>query len=64
MRSTTQIFGVTRHRYGISALVHQSFIGEAGGGVAKCHPRIQASSRYPSDQRRLGTKRDSEKLDG
>ena len=59
MRSTTHIFEVTRHQYGISARIPQSFRGETSGGVAKCQPRTQASSRYPSDQRRLGTERDS-----
>ena len=35
--STTQIWIVTSHRYGISALVAQtSFRGETSGGVAKC----------------------------
>ena len=37
IRSTTQIWVVTRHQYGISALVSQtSFRGETTGGVAKC----------------------------
>ena len=37
IRSTTQIFVVTRHQYGISALVSQaSFRGETSGGVSKC----------------------------
>ena len=37
IRSTTQIWVVTRHQYGISALVSQtSFHGETSGGVAKC----------------------------
>ena len=37
IRSTTQIWVVTRHQYGISALVSQtSFGGETSGGVAKC----------------------------
>jgi len=36
IRSTTQIWVVTRHQYRISALVSQtSFGGETGGGVAK-----------------------------
>ena len=35
--STTQIWVVTRHQYGISVLITQmSFGGEAGGSVAKC----------------------------
>ena len=35
-----QIWVVTRHQYGISALVFQtSFRGETSGGVAKC-PRV------------------------
>ena len=37
MRSTTQIWVVTRHQYGISVLVSQtSFGGETSGSVAKC----------------------------
>ena len=37
IRSTTQIWVVTRHQYGISALVSQtSFGGETRGNVAKC----------------------------
>ena len=37
IRSTTQIWAVTRHQYGISALVSQtSFGGKATGSVAKC----------------------------
>ena len=37
IRSTNQIWVLTRHQYGISALVSQtSFRGETIGGVAKC----------------------------
>ena len=37
VRSSTQIWVVTHHQYGISALVSQtSFCGETVGGVAKC----------------------------
>ena len=37
IRATTQIWAVTRHQYGISALVSQmSFRGETSGDVAKC----------------------------
>ena len=37
IRSTTQIWVVTRHQYGISALVSRmSFGGETSGSVAKC----------------------------
>ena len=37
IRSTTQVWVVTRHQSGISALVSQtSFRGETSGGVAKC----------------------------
>ena len=37
IRNTTQNWVVTRHQYGISALVSQtSFHGESSGGVAKC----------------------------
>ena len=46
IRSTrTQIWVVTRHQYGISALVSQtSFGGETSGGVAKCRLFSQATS--------------------
>ena len=41
--STTQTWVVTRHQYGISALVSQtSFSGETSGGVAKCRLFSQA----------------------
>ena len=44
IRSASQIWVVTRHLYGISALVSQvSFRGEAGGDVAKCRLFCQAS---------------------
>ena len=37
IRSTTQICVVTRHQYGICALISQtSFGGETSGNVAKC----------------------------
>ena len=43
IRSTTQIWVVTRHQYGISALVSQtSFGGETSGSVAKCRLFSQA----------------------
>ena len=43
IRSTTQIWVVTRHQYGISALVSQtSFRGETSGSVAKCRLFSQA----------------------
>ena len=46
IRSTTQIWVVTRHQYGISALVPQtSFGGETSGCVAKCRLFSQASVR-------------------
>ena len=44
IRSTTQIWVVTRHQYGISALVSQtSFGGETSGSVAKCRLFSQAT---------------------
>ena len=44
IRSTTQIFVVTRHQYGISALVSQtSFRRETSGGVSKCRLFSQAT---------------------
>ena len=43
IRSTTQIWVVTRYQYGISALVSQtSFRGETSGGVEKCRLFSQA----------------------
>ena len=37
IRSTTEIWVVTRHQYGISALVSQtSFHGDTSGSVTKC----------------------------
>ena len=42
--STTQIWVVTRHQYGISALVSQtSFGGKTSGSVTKCRLFSQAS---------------------
>ena len=42
-RNTTQIWEVTRHQYGISALVSRtSFGGETSGSVAKCRLFSQA----------------------
>ena len=44
IKSITQIWVVTRHQYGISALVSQtSFRGETSGGVAKCRLFSQAT---------------------
>ena len=43
IRSTTQIWVVTRHQYGISAFVSQtSFGGETSGSVVKCRLFSQA----------------------
>ena len=45
IRSTTQIWVVTRHQYGISALVSQtSFGGETSGDVAKGRLFFQADT--------------------
>ena len=45
IRSTAQIWVVTRHQYGISALVSQtSFGGETSGDVAKCRLFSQAKA--------------------
>ena len=45
IRSTTQIWVVTRQQYGISALVFQtSFRGETSGDVAKCRLFSQAKT--------------------
>ena len=47
IRSTTQIWVLTRHQYGISALVSQtSFGGETTGSVAKCRLFSQASKQH------------------
>ena len=47
IRSTTQIWVVTRHQYGISVLVSQpSFRGETVGGVAKCRLFSQATPAH------------------
>ena len=44
IRRTTQIWVVTRHQYGISALVSKtSFGGETSGSVAKCRLFSQAT---------------------
>ena len=44
MKSTTQIWVVTRDQYGISALVPQtSFRGKTSGGVTKCRLFSQAN---------------------
>ena len=49
IRSTTQIWVVTRHQYGISALVSQmSFGGETSSGVAKCRLFSQATAKGAS----------------
>ena len=46
IRSSTQIWVVTRHQHGISAFVSQmSFRGETSGGVAKCRLFSQARLR-------------------
>ena len=47
IRSTNQIWVMTRHQYGISALVSQtSFGGETSNSVAKCRLFSQAISCY------------------
>ena len=49
IRSTTQIWVMTRHQCGISALVsHTSFGGETSGSVAKCRLFSQAKT-LPKD---------------
>ena len=45
IRSTTQIWVVTRHQYGISALLSQTSFGEeTSGSVAKCRLFSQATT--------------------
>ena len=47
IRSTTQIWEVTRHQYGISELVSQtSFGGETSGRVAICQIFSQAKTLH------------------
>ena len=54
--STTQIWVVTRHQYGISALVSQtSFRGETSGGVAKCPLFSQAIALLALKERTRGS---------
>ena len=49
IKSTKQIWVVTRHQYGISALVSQtSFGGETSGSVAKCRMFSQANHQSSS----------------
>ena len=49
IRSTTQIWVVTRHQYGISALVAQTpFGGEISSSVAKC--RLFSQARTDNNQ--------------
>ena len=44
IRSTTQIWVVKRHQYGISALVSQTSFGrETSGSIAKCRLFSQAN---------------------
>ena len=48
IRSTTHIWVVTRHQYGISALVSQtSFRGETSGSVVKCRLFYQVRASPP-----------------
>ena len=50
IRSTNQIWVVTRHQYRIFALVSQtSFRGENGGGVAECRLFSQVRAKETSD---------------
>ena len=51
IRSTTRIWVVTRHQYGISALVSQtSFGGESSVSVAKCRLFSQAKENTKLSQ--------------
>ena len=51
IRRTTQIWVVTRHQYGISALASltSSFRGETGSGVTKCRLFTQATCTWRED---------------
>ena len=56
IRSTTLIWVVTCHQYGISALVSQtSFGGESSGSVAKCRLFSHASSWHPKSPETYST---------
>ena len=47
IRSTTQIWVVMRHQYGISAVVAQtSFRGKTSGGMAQCQLFSRAKNNY------------------
>ena len=48
IRSTNQIWVVTRHQYGISALVSTSIRREISAGVAKCGVFSQAIIAIPT----------------
>ena len=51
IRSTTQMWVVTRHRYGISALVSQTSFGrETSGSVAKYRLFSQAKSKEEAEE--------------
>ena len=73
IRSTTQIWVVTRHQYGISVLVSQTsyFAGKLiSGGVAKCQlfllklaPGVQISVRLEQAQLQVGAVKYSISLD-
>ena len=49
IRSTTLIWIVTHHQYGISAIISQtSFRDETSDGVAKCRLFFHATEKVPS----------------
>ena len=51
IKSTTQICVVTRHQYGISALVSQtSFGGETSGSITKCRLCSQANQEHNTNK--------------
>ena len=53
IKSTTQIWELTRHQNGISALVSQTlFRGETRRGLAKC--RLFSQARSPATEHSLG----------
>ena len=58
IRSTTQIWVVTRHQYGVSTPVSQaSFGGETSGDVAKCLLPSQVIRKFTQRRRRRLRKR-------
>ena len=57
IRRTTQIWVVTCHQYGISALISQTSCGnETSGSIAKCRPFSQATVKHLNPDSRFLSK--------